>query len=360
MNTPHLSPKRRAPARWLLYAVAALGAAIVIASILPYVPSDRWWVRMADFPRLQLLVAAVTVLAVLLLFGSRASRWRWPLAAALGLAALGHAITLFPYRPGGGDLIENCPAGQRVSVLVANVLMTNERSEDLFAAIDALDPDLVLALETNRYWARELAQLRPRYPHLVERIGDEYYGLQLYSRLPLSKARIVLPAGLGEPAVSADLRLRSGESVRFLGLHPKPPKPSQSTATRDAQLYAAGLDVRETPVPAIVAGDFNATPWETTVARMRRIGGLIDPRHGYGYIATFDSKSPVMRWPLDHVLHTAGLATVRLARGREFGSDHFPYFAELCRTAEGGEAPPELKSGDLATARTVVAETQER
>ena len=63
---------------------------------------------------------------------------------------------------------------------------------------------------------------------------------------------------------------------------------------RDAQLLAAALEACEVEGPALAAGDFKAVPWEGTFRRMLRIGGLIDPRVGGGYSASYDARTPVL------------------------------------------------------------------
>ncbi len=83
----------------------------------------------------------------------------------------------------------------------------------------------------------------------------------------------------------------SGDVVTFVGLHPKPPQVWQSARGRDAELYAAANVLRERTGPGLLAGDLNATPWELAVERMQRLAGLVDPRRGYGYVATWNAKS---------------------------------------------------------------------
>ena len=84
--------------------------------------------------------------------------------------------------------------------------------------------------------------------------------------------------------------------------------------------------------------------------------GLIDPRRDRGYVATWNAHSSLWRWPLDHVFHEGGFATVSIERLDAFGSDHFPYLVRLCRRSGDGpasEVPRE--AGDVAAANAVLS-----
>lgn len=341
--------------RLALIGFVLASAALVALSCLPYVETNRWFVRMADFPRLQLLVA-VGGMAVAAALALRRRRLLASLVtAALVAAAVAHAVTLWPFRPGGEVFVDSCEPGRTLSVLVANVLMENRRADALLAAVERERPDLFLALETDRWWDEALTPAAQRLPHRLQQIGGHHYGIHLFSRLPLVDPDIRHFAAQDVPALVTGVTLPAGETVGFVGLHPRPPHPWQSATGRDAQLYAAAFLMRESRRPTVVAGDLNATPWETSIERMRRIGGLVDPRRGYGYLATYSAQSWWRWWPLDHVFYQAGFATMSLARLGDVGSDHFPYLARLCRSSAAGQEPPPLREGDIAEARTAIA-----
>jgi endonuclease/exonuclease/phosphatase (EEP) superfamily protein YafD len=82
-------------------------------------------------------------------------------------------------------------------------------------------------------------------------------------------------------------------------------------------------------VPVIVAGDFNDVAWSHTTHLFQRIGGLLDPRVGRGLFNTFDSRSRLLRFPLDHVFASRHFLLVELRRLPNIGSDHFPILMVL-------------------------------
>ncbi len=80
-------------------------------------------------------------------------------------------------------------------------------------------------------------------------------------------------------------------------------------------------------VPVIVAGDFNDVSWSHTTHLFQRTGGLLDPR--VDRINTLDTRSRLMRYPLDHVFASRHFLLVELRRLPDIGSDHFPMLMVL-------------------------------
>ncbi|WP_298957160.1 endonuclease/exonuclease/phosphatase family protein [uncultured Methylobacterium sp.] len=334
-----------------------LSLALTAASLIPLIPTEWWAVRLLDFPRLPFAAALAMVglcLAPVLRTAPRAVGSFLALAVA---AFLVNAVILWPYRPTGATQPDTCPEERRLSVLVANVQLGNREAEPLIEAVERAKPDLLLALETDAWWDGVLRSRLGSMPHTLQRITGSYYGIHLFSRLPLVNGEIRQLAGQDTPAVVTGITLRSGEVVTFVGLHPKPPQLWRSARGRDAELYAAAEVLRERTGLGLLAGDLNATPWELAVERTKRLTGLIDPRRGYGYVATWNAKSSWMRWPLDHVLHDGKFATIAIERLEAFGSDHFPYLVSLCREPDASKSTRgQPNAADIEAANAVLAE----
>jgi endonuclease/exonuclease/phosphatase (EEP) superfamily protein YafD len=332
--------------------IIILGAAtaLVAFTLLPLVPTEWWVIRLLDFPRLHWAVGLVGVGVGLLLFPSKA-RWLTGVAgAAVLLALVVNLAILWPYRADVRGPVEACPVDRRLSVLIANVQIGNRNASGLLDAVRKADPDLFLAMETDAWWDGALDPLRERLPNVLKRITGSYYGIELYSRLPLVDGEIRHLAKRETPAIVTGVTMRTGETIDFIGLHPKPPLPWQSSLGRDAELYAAAGILTERVEPGILAGDLNATPWEIAVERMRRLSGLVDPRRGYGYVATWNAGSSWLRWPLDQIFHGGEFETVSIERLDAFGSDHFPYLARLCRRTGASSDPVTPPDADDVTA----------
>ncbi|WP_416223160.1 endonuclease/exonuclease/phosphatase family protein, partial [Tianweitania sp.] len=96
--------------------------------------------------------------------------------------------------------------------------------------------------------------------------------------------------------------------------------------------------------------------------RFRRISRLLDPRIGRRMVNSFDARYWFMRWPLDHLFHSAHFRLVDMQRLEAGGSDHFPvqFDLVLCPDRDAISRPDEADAGDLDRARDLVRQADER
>lgn len=328
-----------------------------VATFLPFIDTNEWWIRFLSFPRLQFLcaLAFLFVLSVLLPGRLRPLGLATSLLAAVTIAV--QAWILFPYSPiapVAAETATNCPADNRIRVLEANVQMTNEHDSRLFDEIRATDPDILLFEEVDDWWDRQFAAMEDNYPHSKHYVTSNYYGITLLSKFPLISPQIHFLAGSRDPSVFAGVRLPSGDEFRFYGIHPRPPTVGQSSAERDAQISAAALAIADDTLPAILVGDMNAAPWSPIVRRAARIGHLLDPRIGRGWHPTWKANSVLLRWPLDEVLFSSSFQLIDFTVLDPFGSDHQPTLTTLCFKPGAKQAAPQPSEDDIAAAHRAI------
>ena len=320
--------------------VAFLGllALLVLVTVLPIIETDEWWVRLWDYPRLQIAALIAAALLGLIALGPRRGRTFW-IAISAGLAGLvwqlWQVASYIPGWPVAVESAETCAPGNAIRLLNANVLLTNRDFGSLTELIEQRDPDVVLLLEPNAAWARKIAPIFDRYPHRIGQPLPNTYGLILLSKLPLESAQIRYLVQPQVPSVKAALRLRSGALVDFYGVHPEPPLPGDDSGERDAELVMVGREIRSAGRAAIVMGDLNDVAWSHTSRLFRRLSGTRDPRVGRGPYPTYPADYWLLSWPLDHLFVTPHFELISIDRLPDIGSDHRAMLFGLCLKAAG-------------------------
>lgn len=336
---------------WPRLAIWILGLALLVATLLPFVESNEWWIRVLGFPRPQFaaLLGVVLVVAVLVLERSRPATWLFLTSLLLALGYQVYRIVYFtPLVPVQAMGSEACEERSTVRLLIANVLDSNRRSRPLLDMIREVDADVLHLVETDEWWDDELAVLESSYPFVVRQPQDNTYGMHLLSRLELIEPEVRFLLEEDVPSIKIGLRLRSGAAINFHGLHPKPPRPSVDTDERDAELLIVGDEVAAEDEPAIVAGDLNDVAWSQTNKLFQEISGLLDPRIGRGIYATYNANWLLLRWPLDHIFFEESFTVLTLRRMGDIGSDHFPVFIALCHRPEAAAEQSEPEAGPEA------------
>jgi len=321
----------------MAFAAHLLATIAIAATLLPLLPTRSRWLRSGDFPRLQIAIVLLLAIAALIVTGP-ATRAGFILMVLCLICLAIQARYILPYTPlvrVESARARNCPEHRRLRVMIANVLMDNRNDEALLAEVARHDPDIFFAVETDQWWVDRIATLEDRLPHVAARPQDNYYGMVLRSKFPLSEVRFRTLVQEGVPSLKVTVRFPDGRPFVFYGGHPPPP-PLQDTGPRDAELLIVGRQASHAGLPALVAGDLNDVGWSSTTRLLRRTTTMLDPRIGRGMYATFNANSRLLRWPLDHIFHSPEFGLVALHRGRHIGSDHLPIVADLCLMSAPG------------------------
>ena len=334
-----------------------LGLLMVAATALPLARRGAWWIRVFDFPRIQISFLSAVALSGYLLVAREWGAWGVAFAGALAACLLYQFYMMFPYTRLARKQVQQSrrPAGDSsVSLLFANVLMSNRNAARLRELIREADPDIILTVEADEWWAEQLKEFEKDYAHSVLRPQDNTYGMLLYSRLELvgPEVRFIIQDDI--PSIHTRVRLRSGQEVELHCLHPRPPFPTEDTSSepRDAELLVVGKEIKGKDVPTVVLGDLNDVAWSHTNYLFKDVSGLLDPRIGRGFYNTFHARYPFVRFPLDHFFHSKHFRLIDFRRLPYFGSDHFPVFIALSHEpdAERRQEEPRADAGEVEEA----------
>ncbi len=356
--------------RLLDWTAVALGAVAVAATALSFSRAKAWWVRLWDFPRLQ--VAALAVVALLCAAAAHPVPGGAAVPALVAAAALSQAALIWRYTRLAPLEVQRAEApdpAHTLSLVESNVLQTNRDAERLVRVTAAAGADVLLFVETDEWWRERLDRaFAHTHPHALRCALPNTYGMLLYSRLPLERTSVDFLVQDDIPSMQALARLPGGARVWLNAVHPRPPAPGESddSLARDAELLVVGARVRDAAdradaTPVVVFGDLNDVAWSHTTRLFQKTSRLLDPRKGRGMFSTFHANWPVLRWPLDHVFFSEHFRLVTMRRLGFTGSDHFPVHLVLSLepVAAAEQEAPEADREDLEEARDTVREARE-
>ncbi len=307
---------------------------IIFFIISPFFPATRnphWFFRTADFVRIQSLFIQFVLLGLFLYFEKDYTVFSWILLVALSSSILYQLYKVFPYSSLFPRRRSHAASDGHVSILAGNVLQTNSCYADFLNEIKRFDPDLVLAMETNTDWENCLSELEDDYPFTVKVPLENFYGMHLYSKKELENVEVKYQIEDDKPSIFFDFPVEGNPPIFFCCLHPAPPSPTENETSkeRDAELMLTGKRIRKLDKPIVVCGDMNDVVWSRTTRLFKKMTGMIDPRVGRGFFATYNANHFFLRFPLDHLFHTRDLYVGEMVRSKNFGSDHFAMYYEI-------------------------------
>ncbi|WP_162339675.1 endonuclease/exonuclease/phosphatase family protein [Cyclobacterium salsum] len=322
------------------YIVIIFGFLVILASALPLIETGTWWIRIFDFPRVQMAVLCLLAIILTFFFLRREKRWFQTVFMVLLAASLFYQVSkIISFTPLVAPTAKRATdENQKFSLLLSNVLMENQDFEKLKKLIASRDPDLILLTEPNLLWTKALINLDEQYPHTIKEPLNNTYGMILLSKFPLKNGKVNYLVENNIPSIFAKIQLPNGGQFDFFGVHPEPPKPGSDTYERDTELLIIGKMIKEDPRPVLVAGDLNDVGWSKTSTLFREYSQLVDPREGRGFFNTYSVFLPLLRYPLDHVFYSNDFGLVHIEKLEPIGSDHFPMWVELTFEPDSTEA----------------------
>ena len=343
----------------------AAGSVSIGATLLALVKNKVWWIRIFDFPRVQILILCLVCMVTYLLVAYKNDLVDNLFIFFSFLSLVIQVYFIWPYTSLAPKQALADLSGDKkraFSLLVANVLMENRNIDMCLDLVQRVEADIVLFLEPDAWWQKQLKALGQTYPFAVEYPLDNTYGIILFSKLKLNGAQVKFLIEDDVPSIHTSVELNSGAVFDLYCLHPAPPGPTENSQSteRDAELIQVGRACRAASRPAVVAGDMNDVAWSRTTRLFQRLSGLLDPRRGRGFFNTYHARYPILRWPLDHIFLSRHFRVVDLKRQPYWGSDHFPVYIVLSYEPEAKEAQehPQPNGQDKEEAKQTLAEAK--
>jgi len=310
---------------------------VLIASILPKIPSSYWVFRSTDFGKIQVFYIAIVLFLVGFLLPQKNITF-WILQSLLLGSIFYHGFILFKYTH-FYPVKKSKPqytSSKKLSFISANVYQFNTDYEQFIQLIKKYQPDVFLTMESNGDWEKALEKLEVEYPY-QHKVGlENTYGIHLYSKLEITESQTHYFVADDIPSIEVVIKSQEGHKFVFFGVHPPPPSPTEEKTSkeRDGDLLSVAKRVKELHLPTIVVGDFNNVAWSKSSILFRKTSELIDPRIGHGFVSTFHAKYKFLRFPIDLMFHSTDVFVTQLKTLENFGSDHLPVYCEFFIDAE--------------------------
>ena len=304
--------------RILAIPLMLVGLPVAAATLAGFFGAQWWLFDVISSFRAQYAVILASVAAVLAL-----ARW-WVLVGVAGVACLLNLAVIFPLYLPRADTAEE-PA--RITVLSFNVLAENSRYQAVTNYIKRTDPDVVFLHEAYQPWEEAVEAASLGYEITRSRTEELIFGTLVLTRPGAEVRSFGFATGQRR---GVEVRQMVGDrEVAVLGIHPLAPTGPGRTELRDGQLDWAAEWAESQSGPTVVTGDFNATLWSHAYRELQRRGGLTESMRGFGLQPSYPVGAPLLRVPIDNLLHSTDLATVSRQLGPALGSDHFPLLVEL-------------------------------
>jgi endonuclease/exonuclease/phosphatase (EEP) superfamily protein YafD len=302
---------------WLL--LVALGA-LVLARALAF--DERRLTVLADAYTLWIFLPAYLVLAAALCFRSRA------LAALAAVVVVAHLAWVVPPLFRTADVPAGAATAPRVRLVAANVRFDNRQFDAMLDELVGLDADVLVLSEVTPEWWQQIVDhgLVRTHPHVVREPAWGAAGMAILSNRELHDPEVIRLHDRSVP--SATIRI-GGRSLRVLGVHTI--APNFAFGKNREQQHAVSEIIGDAPRPRVVAGDFNATPYNRWYDELLGLG-LTEVHEALGQ--PFATTWPNGRMPLppvriDHVFVDDAVAPLSVHQGVGTGSDHRPVITDL-------------------------------
>jgi endonuclease/exonuclease/phosphatase (EEP) superfamily protein YafD len=351
---------------WILRILAVF---LLVITLLPLIPTGKWYVRWWDFPRLQIAFLLLIPLAIgvgkILRSGFQVESTVWSITLLAALVwQTSHIIPLSPVWWTEVADSDKVSSGKPIKIMVSNLDYENGTPDRVSQQLAEEDADVLLLVEIDDAWNEQLSDLRSQYGFHHDVLRGEGLGMSIWSKLPMSHAETQYLVSDRRASLWARVETASGQTFNFVGVHPTPPGLLDSTGetrrdsrVRDAELIMIAKEIASRPDEAwIVAGDFNDVAWSHTTRLFKRTSGLLDPRIGRTFMGTYIADNLLCRCPIDHVFLSEGFTLGSLSRKKINGSDHFAILATVSLCEPNAGVTPAPQGDDPKDAKEIIEE----
>ncbi|GBD96589.1 MAG TPA: hypothetical protein ENG83_11205 [Nitrospirae bacterium] len=295
---------------------------LYLLSFVRYLDNIDYWIIdiLSHFP-LQYALISLVLMSVCL--------WKKALLPAV-LSGFLVVFNISAIIDSGGSIQAAGQSGTAFRIYSANIQRFNKDLSRLSHEIEKINPEIVLLIEVTPEHMKQLKPVIRKFPYHIEftPVGTLRIGVVFLSKFPVLNYQTRQMSDVGNVLVEAILDINQ-KKIAFYALHYRNPTYAAEFSIRKEQFLWLAEEIAEKPMPVIVAGDFNATPYSPIFRKLLKISGLKDSTDGFGWQPSWPTYFPPLWIPIDHILVSPEIQVHKRATGSYIGSDHYPVFAEL-------------------------------
>lgn len=209
-----------------------------------------------------------------------------------------------------------------------NLLSFNKEYSALENFLKKENFDLFFVYELSPAWEFKINQITGLYPFKKLIVRDDFFGIGLYSKIPLTSSKKAYFSEIKVPSIVADLKFED-KPITIIGTHPEPPNSKEGFNSRNEQFENINQLVTQSKNSIIIVGDFNCSSFSANMNRLTKNTTLTDSRIGFGIQNSWNAKNILFSIAIDHCFITNDFNVINRKIGPYIGSDHYPISVTL-------------------------------
>ena len=236
------------------------------------------------------------------------------------------------YQPVQPPAINVVNEGPTVKLLQWNMLAGNHQFDQGMSFLIEQDPDIIALQELTHPWLPHLGALESKYPFRKMIPTSDPMGIALLSKFPMENTRVLYMEENNElPFIESKIMIEN-QPIKILNIHAKPAIGNDFALSRLQQFKGIKSWHKSQEIPAVITGDFNATPWSQAMKTITSDSNMVHASQGLGFQWTWPANLwlPFLNIPIDHTLYNKQrFKVVHRQMGPNLGSDHKPIVTTL-------------------------------
>lgn len=307
---------------------------MVATTLRVVAPTTERLAKLASFIPYGLVfwLPVAALLGVAMVRSWRHRSWGRPITTVLGLAAAAGLVATLMWE--GPAFMPDGRAATTPPLRLVS-LNVHAAAEPDAVARAAAGADIAVFVEATHDWTTSLPKgFRKRFPYQAPAAHRIDGGSVIFSRYPISTVTRLPDSSFQQWAAIVDTPQLG--RLRVVGVHPCNPYCDAGLWAKEAEQLRSWLASRNTAVPTVVAGDFNAVDDHITMRALYDDGfRSAADLAGAGFVRTWPADRAVP--PLigiDHVLVDGGLTAAGFSTFAVPKTDHLGLVAVLSGTSQ--------------------------